>query len=103
MRTTYVGSIKVDYQIDFNNMQVKLFVSKRVGQKILATFDGKPIEVTYDDVKGSYSVFIFWVSTTKYYSFGSAIRDIVNNRFSFEKIVDLSSRRASYELLRALS
>ena len=43
MRTTFVNKIKVDYDILFNQLELKIFIPKRVGQRVFATLDGKQI------------------------------------------------------------
>ncbi len=101
MRTTFVNKIKVDYDILFNQLELKIFIPKRVGQRVFATLDGKQIPAAWECDNSS--MFHIFVDTTKYYYFGECVRDVIINRFSYKKVIDLASRRASYELLRALS
>lgn len=100
MNTTFVNKLRVNYDLEFNRIHCKVCIPKRVGQKVIATFDD--CECTIIDC-GKYASVQFWASTKQYEFFGVCIRDLINNRLKYQLVIDMASRRASYELLRALS
>lgn len=99
MKPYFINDIKITPEFLFNLVILHCSIKKRVGQSCKIEFDNTTINC---NDYGNYVTFNLVINTKSYATLSELLHD-VSKSITVTKHVNLKSRRASHELLRAFN